>query len=296
MALGRAFARTLRRLTALFYSFPKAMRRSRRLELRAIWRSSGCKYTCHAQCRDQVTLDCHQNGSSSDGLLGVLAQDHFNNNQSSLSNVEKEKELRPHLSLEDTRQKIDQYNAATRDHLKMTLNSDGLYTGFIKVQLELRRPITVTGGGGGGGGMKGQEAFYLPRGCVNTLHISSANTVRQVIEALLRKFTVADNPAKFALYKRFRREDHVYICKLSEGEHPLFLRLLAGPNLDMLSFVLREQQTGEVMWDAFSIPELHNFLRILDKEEQDQVRVITARYNTYRRRLEETIGAARGHD
>lgn len=89
-------------------------------------------------------------------------------------------------------------------------HSDDLYTGFIKVQLELRRPITVTGGRGGG--LKGQEAFYLPQGSVNTLHISSSNTVRQVIEALLRKFTVADNPAKFALYKRFRREDHGESC------------------------------------------------------------------------------------
>ncbi len=61
--------------------------------------------------------------------------------------------------------------------------------------------------GGGVGGVKGQEAFYLPCGSINTLHISSTNTVRQVIEALMRKFTVADNPAKFALFKRFSRED-----------------------------------------------------------------------------------------
>lgn len=29
----------------------------------------------------------------------------------------------------------------------------------------------------------------------------------QVIQALLTKFTVADNPAKYALYKRCRREE-----------------------------------------------------------------------------------------
>ncbi|KAG9280370.1 ras association domain-containing protein 3 isoform X2 [Astyanax mexicanus] len=258
-------------------------------------KSSGCKYTCHAHCRDLVTLDCQQNGSPNDSPLSPLnplSQDHLNNNnKSSNSDVEKERELRTHLSYEEIRQKVELYNSASRDHLKMTLNADGLYTGFIKVQLELRRPITVTGGGGGG-----QEAFYLPRGCVNTLHISSSNTVRQVIEALLRKFTVADNPAKFALYKRSRREDHVCICKLAEGEHPLLLRLLAGPSTDTLSFVLREQQTGEVMWDAFSIPELHNFLRILDKEEQDQVQVITTRYNIYREKLEAAIRAVSSPD
>ncbi|CAM4562926.1 unnamed protein product [Leuciscus chuanchicus] len=217
---------------------------------------TGCKYTCHAQCRDQVALDCHQNGSINGCPLSALAQDHLNNNQSSHS------------------------------------NSSGMYTGFIKVQMDLRRPITVKGGGAGG--VKGQEAFYLPRGSINTLHISSTNTVRQVIEAMLKKFTVADNPAKFALFKRFSREDQVYTCKLSEEEHPLFLRLVAGPNTDTLSFVLKEQQTGEVLWDAFSIPELHNFLRILEKEEQDQMCSITRRYNTYREKLDEAMRAAGG--
>lgn len=206
-----------------------------------------------------------------------------------LKDVEKEKELRTHLTYEEIRKKVEQYNTESRDHFKMTLNTDSMYTGFIKVQLDLRRPITVKGGG-----VKGQEAFYLPRGSINTLHISSTNTVRQVIEALLRKFTVADNPAKFALFKRFSREDQVYTCKLSEKEHPLFLRLVAGPCTDTLSFVLKEQQTGEVLWDAFSIPELQNFLRILDKEEQDQICSITKRYNAYKEKLEEAKRATGG--
>ncbi|XP_062338806.1 ras association domain-containing protein 3 isoform X2 [Osmerus eperlanus] len=206
--------------------------------------------------------------------------------------VEKEKELRSHLSREDIKLRIDQYNASTTDHLKMTLNPSGVYTGFIKVQLELRRPVTVRGGAGGGAA--GEEAFYLPRGSTNTLHISSNNTVRQVIQALLNKFTVADNPAKYALYKRYRREDQVYVCKLAEGEQPLFLRLVAGPDTDTLSFVLREQQTGEVMWDAFSIPELRNFLRILEKEEQEQVSTITRRYDNYKLRLQEALSAVGG--
>ncbi|KAK7129781.1 hypothetical protein R3I93_019427 [Phoxinus phoxinus] len=253
---------------------------------------TGCKYTCHAQCRDQVALDCNQNGSINGCPQSALAQDHLNNNQSSHSDVEKEKELRTHLTHEEIRKKVEQYNADSRDHFKMTLNSSGMYTGFIKVQMDLRRPITVKGGGAGG--VKGQEAFYLPRGSINTLHISSANTVRQVIEAMLKKFTVADNPAKFALFKRFSREDQVYTCKLSEEEHPLFLRLVAGPSTDTLSFVLKEQQTGEVLWDAFSIPELHNFLRILEKEEQDQICSITRRYNTYREKLDEAMRAAGG--
>lgn len=208
--------------------------------------------------------------------------------------VEKVREVRTEFSKEEIQQRIEQYNSLTKDYLKMTLNSTGVYTGFIKVVMDLRRPVTVRGGQRGAGGAVMGEAFYLPRGVNNTLHISSENTVKQVIMALLNKFTVADNPAKYALYKRCRRDEQVYVCKLADGEKPLFLRLVAGPDLDALSFVLREQQTGEVMWDAFSIPELRNFLRILDKEEQEQKEAIIRRYEACRQRLQEAMREVKG--
>ncbi|KAM6895341.1 ras association domain-containing protein 1 [Xenentodon cancila] len=243
---------------------------------------SGCKYTCHAACRDGVKLDCHPEAS-------LVSQDQLNNN-TPLHDVEKERELRTELSREEIKQRIERYNSLTKDHFKMTLGPSGVYTGFIKVQMDLRRPVTMKGGQRGSAT---GEAFYLPRGVVNTLHISSNNTVRQVIVALLNKFTVADNPAKYALYKRYRREEQVYVCKLADGEQPLFLRLVAGPDLDTLSFVLREQQTGEVMWDAFSIPELRNFLRILEKEEEEQREAVIRRYEIYRQRLQEAMTEVR---
>ncbi|XP_056878409.1 ras association domain-containing protein 5 [Takifugu flavidus] len=243
---------------------------------------AGCKYTCHATCQERVSLDCQT-------LVSPVSQDHLNNNHSALHDVEKERELRTELSWEEIGQKVELYNAATKDHLKMTLNPTGVYTGFIKVQMDLRRPVTVRGGQKAAGGRVEEEAFYLPRGVTNTLHISSNNTVRQVIVALLNKFTVADNPAKYALYKRYCREEQVYVCKLADGEQPLFLRLLAGPDTDTLSFVLREQQTGEVVWDAFTIPELRNFLRFLDKEEDEQREAVIRRYEAYRQRLQEAL-------
>uniref|UniRef100_A0A7N6BT09 Ras association domain family member 3 n=1 Tax=Anabas testudineus TaxID=64144 RepID=A0A7N6BT09_ANATE len=208
--------------------------------------------------------------------------------------VEKDRVLRTEFSREEIRQKIEKYNLLTKDHLKMTLGHSGVYTGFIKVQMDLRRPVTVRGRQTGAGGAAVEEAFYLPRGVINTLHISSSNTVRQVIVALLNKFTVADNSAKYALYKRCQREEQVYVCKLLDTEQPLFLRLMAGPDPDTLSFVLREQQTGEVMWDAFSIPELRNFLRILDKEEEEQREAVIRRYSIYRQRLQEAMREVRG--
>ncbi|XP_012791561.2 ras association domain-containing protein 3 [Sorex araneus] len=190
--------------------------------------------------------------------------------------VEKEKETHNYLSKEEIKEKIHKYNLAVTDKLKMTLNSNGTYTGFIKVHMELcRAPQTAPGPGSSD--------------CLNTLHISSANTVREVIEALLKKFLVTESPSKFALYKRCHREDQVYACKLSDREHPLYLRLVAGPRTDTLSFVLREHEIGE--WEAFSLPELQNFLRILDKEEDDQLQSLKRRYAAYRLRLEDALRA-----
>ncbi|MED6247350.1 hypothetical protein ATANTOWER_028237, partial [Ataeniobius toweri] len=142
---------------------------------------------------------------------------------SSWKDVEKEREVRKEFSREEIRQRIEQYNSLTKDYLKMTLNPSGVYTGFIKVLMDLRRPVTVRGAQRGAGGAMMREAFYLPRGVDNTLHISSENTVQQVITALLNKFTVADNPAKYALYKRCRRDEQgesssVFLCE-GEGEN-----------------------------------------------------------------------------
>nr|XP_048274084.1 ras association domain-containing protein 3 isoform X2 [Myodes glareolus] len=153
--------------------------------------------------------------------------------------VEKEKETHNYLSKEEIKEKVHKYNLAVTDKLKMTLNSNGIYTGFIKVQMELCKPTQTPANPG-----------RLPpssRGCVNTLHISSTNTVGEVIEALLKKFLVTESPSKFALYKRCHREDQVYACKLSDREHPLYLRLVAGPRTDTLSFVLREHEIGEII-------------------------------------------------
>eukprot|EP00071_Canis_lupus_P046311 XP_022279868.1 ras association domain-containing protein 3 isoform X1 [Canis lupus familiaris] len=151
-----------------------------------------------------------------------------------LSDVEKEKETHNYLSKEEIQEKVHKYNLAVTDKLKMTLNSNGIYTGFIKVQMELCSPPQTSG-----------KLAPSSNGCMNTLHISSTNTVGEVIEALLKKFLVTESPAKFALYKRCHREDQVYACKLSDREHPLYLRLVAGPRTDTLSFVLREHEIGE---------------------------------------------------
>ncbi|KAM9096111.1 ras association domain-containing protein 1 isoform 1-T1 [Sarcophilus harrisii] len=210
---------------------------------------------------------------------------------------------KPVLSQTEIEQKIKEYNSQINSNLFMSLNKDGSYTGFIKVQLKLVRPVSVPATKkpptlqdakrttGKNQAVKRRTSFYLPKDTVKHLHVLSRTRAREVIEALLRKFLVVDNPRKFALFERAERHDQVYLRKLSDDEQPLRLRLLAGPSEKALSFVLKENETGDVNWDAFSMPELHNFLRILQREEEEHVRQILQKYSRCRQKMQEALGA-----
>ncbi|XP_040889434.1 ras association domain-containing protein 1-like isoform X2 [Toxotes jaculatrix] len=204
------------------------------------------------------------------------------------------------LTTAEIQQKVKEYNAQINSNLFMNMNKDGSYTGFIKVQFKLARPVSVPppkkGGHDAGGrkasGVKRRTSFYLPKDASKHLHISSRTSAREVIEALLKKFTVVDNPGKFALFERSERHDQVYVRKLSDNERPLRLRLSAGPNEKVLSFVLKENETGEVNWHAFSMPELNNFLRILQREEEEHIKQIVQRYAVARTKMQEALAGS----
>lgn len=51
-----------------------------------------------------------------------------------------------------------------------------------------------------------RTSFYLPSDCVKQVHISSLTTTSEVIQGLLKKFLVLDNPRKFALYRQTHRD------------------------------------------------------------------------------------------
>ncbi|KAI4884819.1 hypothetical protein NFI96_004035 [Prochilodus magdalenae] len=194
------------------------------------------------------------------------------------------------LSVEEIKARIEEYNSKVSEN-GMKLADDGNYTGFIKVHLKLRRPVTVLSPDGSppAEGPEKRTSFYMPSDTVKQLHVSSSNTVSEVIQGLLKKFTVQDNPGKFALYRRTHRDGQDLFQKLAGSEHPLYLRLVAGPDLENLSFVLKENETGEVEWHAFSVPELQNFLTILNKEEHERVKQVQMRYGAYKNKLLEAL-------
>ncbi|XP_054883184.1 ras association domain-containing protein 5 isoform X3 [Poeciliopsis prolifica] len=202
------------------------------------------------------------------------------------------------LSEEEVRAKIESYNSQVSEN-GMSLAADGSFTGFIKVRLRLSRPVTVEGNRGRAlsEDQDGEQeertekrtSFYLPCDCVKQIHIGSLTTTSEVIQGLLKKFMVLDDPRKFALYRQTHRDGQDLFQKLPLSEHPLVLRLIAGPDPEQLTFVLKENETGEVEWHAFSVPELQNFLVILEKEEAERVRAVQQKYTIYRQKLEQAL-------
>ncbi|XP_060701077.1 ras association domain-containing protein 5 isoform X1 [Hemiscyllium ocellatum] len=262
-------------------------------------RCKNCNYTVHQECRSFIKLDCQQGKPLSAEKISPANT----MVQSGSENVAtKEEEEKPKvLSAKEIKQKIEEYNGKAKSCLGMRLNQDGTYTGFIKVHLKLRRPVTVPAG------IRPQSiydvlkevnpaeitdkrtSFYLPLDAIKQLHISSVTTVNEVITSLLKKFMVIDNPQKFALFYQTKKGDDVHLQKLKENEHPLLIRLLAGPDTNTSSFALKENETGEVEWDAFTVPELQNFLMILEKEERERIQQVQQKYTTFRQKLEQTL-------
>ncbi|XP_016085632.1 ras association domain-containing protein 5 [Sinocyclocheilus grahami] len=256
-----------------------------------------CSYTCHLECQGLVQLDCNQLDQPTEDVSTPAPQRPAAKDPQETDVTKEEEEEKPtSLTEEEIKAKIDDYNSKVTEN-GMKISSDGTYTGFIKVHLKLRRPVTVffvdeksQGPCSSSDSSDNRTSFYLPRDAVKQLHISSTTTVREVIQGLLKKFMVQDNPCKFALYHQTRRDSQDLFQKLPLSDCPLCLRLLAGPDLENLSFVLKENETGEVEWHAFSVPELQNFLIILEKEEKERMRQVEQRYAAYREKLLQALG------
>ncbi|CAN0136074.1 unnamed protein product [Lampetra planeri] len=287
-------------------------------------RCQHCKFSCHQHCQSHIQLECQHGWSQSEE---PLLQD------VSVGSSSEEDPLRP-LTPEELRQRIVWYNEQVDNGLNITLHASGRYTGFIRVELKLCRPVSIRGGypssnfsppahpssprtpsppptqlppspgcdaaATAATADDADDVFatatswtpccYLPKGSSKQLHVGSLTTAREVVRALLRRFAVLDDARKFALFARTQASGQVRLRKLPDGEKPLYLQLLAGPDSTTLSFLLKENESGDVLWEAFSLPELNNFLRILSREEDEHVRLVLRRYTAYRERLLQMLG------
>nr|CAH8842778.1 unnamed protein product [Trichobilharzia regenti] len=138
------------------------------------------------------------------------------------------------------------------------------------------------------------STFRLPRGSTKLLHVRLSTTAQMVICALLDRFGIRDNPQKFALYEHTIEGDQkVSVRKLFDDESPLGL-LFKWAEQDPSNFnnilsvkrlVLQENETGDIEWSTFSLSELHTFLGILNREENDYRRRIEMKYEIRRKEI-----------
>lgn len=180
---------------------------------------------------------------------------------------------------------------------------DGSFRGCIRVHLNLSRPINIVAGTRPPSIYdilqedrtveKTLTSFYMPRDAVKAIHITSKTTTREVIAALLGKFKVVDNPQKFALYEKtcdLQQTGKAKLHRLGDSECPLVLALKwSASGLTNKRLVLQENDTADIQWEAFSLPELGNFLRILDREEEEYRCQIQDKYSLLRHRIREML-------
>ncbi|KAJ8257402.1 hypothetical protein GJAV_G00185220 [Gymnothorax javanicus] len=172
---------------------------------------------------------------------------------------------------------------------------DGPHSAFIEVHLKLQRPLTVEGtDGGSSGGSVEQTGQNAQAKEVKRIHVKSSTTVREVIQGLLGKFTAENDPSKFTLYRQTHRDGQEVLQKLSQTDHPWCAQPEPDPEARPQTFVLRENDGAGVEWQAFSVPELQNFLLILQKEEELRVKQVERRYRQYREKLCQVLQEAEG--
>lgn len=275
-------------------------------------RCQRCKYTCHLRCKDEVLLEC-DGGLIRDAkemsreeitlkTLEILSQGNVKKNAPAI--------LPSDLSPDRLLAMIQEFNK-TSHGLIMTLsyNSSGdvIFQGFVRVAMNLLRPISIVAGErplsifeavswrrDSGSSKRTKTSFFLPPNTMKALHITSDTTAQQVIVALLGKYKISDHPRKFALYERHQDDDDVTLRRIADDERPLVLRLMWGGADRTHSFCLQENETGDIMWEAFSIPELQNFIRILEMEEREYIKRVWTKYRVYRDQLEEAMAEKKG--
>lgn len=198
------------------------------------------------------------------------------------------------LTREDCRRRITSFNTNNHGLLMDPPEGDSdTFQGFIRVHMNLLRPINMCislppptiydAQQDDGSPSVEMTSFYLPKDSSKVIHISSTTTTQEVIRILLSKFHITDNPRKFALYEKTQEiEKTATMRRICDDEMPL--QICLGwtdenmDNLDRNQFVLQDYDTGEILWEAFSLPELESFLIVLNREEFEYIEQVKTKF------------------
>lgn len=208
-------------------------------------------------------------------------------------------------SREELRQKISAFNNNSHGFIMSLEQNSDVFHGFIHVVMNLIRPVQMSSQptslcdvnttSRDDDNAASVTTFHLPKDTTKVIHITSETTTREVIRTLLAKFHIQDNPRKFALYEQLQDQNQGdgYMRRLGDTERPLPLCLrwaeAGADRLNRTRFILQENDTGEIMWEAFSLPELESFLLILHKEEETYLQEIRETYHVLRIQMQQRL-------
>ncbi|XP_034048566.1 ras association domain-containing protein 6 isoform X2 [Thalassophryne amazonica] len=124
-----------------------------------------------------------------------------------------------------------------------------------------------------------KTSIFTPSyGIPTKVRISSRMSTHQVIEQLLNKFKIENDPQEFALYSVHQSGEK---RKLSDRDHPLWERILQGPSENIMKMFLMDKDEEEVSNDVaqylnLELPILEQVLLKLTEEENREIqRVIS---------------------
>ncbi|XP_040013104.1 ras association domain-containing protein 6 [Xiphias gladius] len=133
-----------------------------------------------------------------------------------------------------------------------------------------------------------KTSIFTPSfGTPTKVRISSRMTTNQVIEQLLNKFKIENDPQEFALYCVHQSGEK---RKLSDRDQPLWERILQGPSDDIMKIFLMDVDEEEVSNDVaqylnLELPILEHVLLKLREEENREIQRVINKYHQQHRLL-----------
>ncbi|KAM7369219.1 hypothetical protein PAMP_013503 [Pampus punctatissimus] len=133
-----------------------------------------------------------------------------------------------------------------------------------------------------------KTSIFTPSfGTSTKVRISSRMTTNQVIEQLLNKFKIENDPQEFALYCLHQSGEK---RKLSNRDQPLWERILQGPSDDIMKIFLMDMDEEEVSNDVaqylnLELPILEHILLKLREEETKEIERVIGKYHHQHRLL-----------
>ncbi|XP_029921775.1 ras association domain-containing protein 6 [Myripristis murdjan] len=139
-----------------------------------------------------------------------------------------------------------------------------------------------------------KTSIFTPSvGTPTKVRISSKLTTDQVIEQLLSKFKIENDPQEFALYCVHQSGER---RKLSNRDQPLWERILQGPSEDIMKIFLMDRDEQEVSNDVaqylnLELPILEHVLLKLKEEENREIQRVISKYHHQHRLLSHILSS-----